>query len=271
MFGSTSQKPGGFSFGAPSAGLNNTTTSTPGTSFNFGGASSNNNNNNSNTAAPAPALGKSSGFSFGNSSNTQSTGATQGSGFSFGKPATATQPATSGFSFGNNNTTNNGTSTSKPSLFGNSATNPSFNSSAGLGFAQNNFLQSQQQQQGTNTSPYSVNMENLANMAMPKSLTRASTQDELKLKRKRACSVSSQAEKQEPVSLVGRIVSSFKEPSKYTFNSVRGLFSSSKKSPQEYDHNAHKSNELEEQLKHYSSHLGLNIPRKPAAKSVFSS
>ena len=268
MFGSTSQKPGGFSFGAPSAGLNNTTTSTPGTSFNFGGASSNNNNN-SNTAAPAPALGKSSGFSFGNSSNTQSTGATQGSGFSFGKPATATQPATSGFSFGNNNTTNNGTSTSKPSLFGNSATNPSFNSSAGLGFAQNNFLQSQQQQQGTNTSPYNVNMENLANMAMPKSLTRASTQDELKLKRKRACSVSSQAEKQEPVSLVGRIVSSFKEPSKYTFNSVRGLFSSSKKSPQEYDHNAHKSNELEEQLKHYSSHLGLNIPRKPAAKSEY--
>lgn len=279
MFGQAQQKPAGFSFGAPSTAPTNNT-STP--SFNF---SSNNNNN----TASVNALNKPSGFSFGNPTNTTSnlfsannstSTAPKLGGFSLNTPAkpttsgfsfenTGPSSSSSGFSFANKPITTPSLNTSsfgaKPSLFGNSSTNPSFcNTMNNLTFNQNE--QVQQQQQITNPSSYGVDFAKFSAEEMPKSLTSASD-DSTKLKRKRSTSVSSTNNNaSHNNSLVGRIVDTFKVPSKYSIENIYGLFTSNK-------HNNNSKNICSDdsslQLQKYSASIGMDIPRVPASKSEY--
>lgn len=262
MFGLSSQKPGGFAFGLSS----NTSNSTP--SLNF---SNNNNNNNNSTNTNKP-----TGFSFGNASNTQSATTTSSNlgGFSFNKPAqplgTSNTTTNNSFNFGNSNNNANKNITSKPSLFGNSSTNPAFGDSlSGLGM---NFGQSSQT---ATQSPYGINFNQLANTEMPKSLTHSLSEDNsIKLKRKRTYSDSSSIENENKnrksnknVSLIGRIVDTFKTPSKYSIEDMRGLFSSTKKITK--SNKDSKNDIIRSQFDNYSKSLGLDIPRIPASKSEY--
>lgn len=274
MFGLSSQKPGGFSFG------NSSTTSNSTPSLNFS-----NNNNNNNTISTN--TNKPTGFSFGNTSNTQSATTTSSNlgNFSFNKPTqpintlgTSNTTTNNGLNFGNSNNNANNNTTSKPSLFGNSSTNPAFGGSlSGLGM---NFGQSQSQSQSqpsqtTTQSPYGVDFNQLANTEMPKSLTRSSTEDNsIKLKRKRTYSDSSSNEDRnknrdsnQNVSLIGRIVDTFKTPSKYSIEDMRGLFSSTKRLIKKKTDP--KNDIVRSQFDNYSKSLGLDIPRIPASKSEY--
>jgi hypothetical protein len=268
MFGSASQKPSGFSFGASNnAPVNNM--STP--SFNF---SSNNNNTATNNT-----LNKQSGFSFGNttatqnnmfSDNTSSANAPKLGGFTI-NPTTQptntglTASGNSGFSFGKNQSNPTGLSlntTSKPSLFGNSFNNPSFgNPTEGFGFGQQ---QQQQQQQIANPSPYGVDFAKFSTTEMPASLTSASA-DTSKLKRRRRSSVSSLNENTKNDSLVGRIIDTFKTPSKYSIEDVRGLFTSTKN----MSNNRNPNDKANLELNKYSTSAIVNIGRTPATKSEY--
>lgn len=231
---------------------------------------------------------KPSGFSFGNTNTNTSSlaGSNSLSGISFNKP---TQPLSSntgtgsGFSFGNTNTATANT-TSKPSLFGNSSTNPAFGnsmSSLGMNFGQSQQVQPQQQQQvpPANSLPYGVNFSQLSNVEMPKPLTTASSDDAtLKLKRKRSNSDSSFAKENsngKNISLVGRIVDTFKVPSKYSLENVRGLFTSTKNiinSKNNDDNNNAKdthNNSTRTQFENYSKSLNLDVSKIPASKSEY--
>lgn len=273
MFGSTSQKPGGFSFGAPNNTANNL--STP--SLNFS-----NNNTNSGT--------KPTGFTFGNINNPQQNNSSSGAttslgGFSFNKPAstasTNTNNSNTGFSFGNSNATN-ATPSSKPSLFGNSSTNPAFGSSVsglgmGLGQAQSqpsnqNQMQSITQNSIPNPSPYGINFQQNSAMEMPKALTSSSSEDStFKLKRKRTNSESSLAgdkKNSKNISLVGRIVDSFKAPSKYSLESMSGLFTNTRNIAN-YQLNDTGSHGSISQRNTLSASLGFEIPKIPASKSEY--
>ena len=266
MFGSAPQKPGGFSFGATpgtATGINNNQTNT----FGFG-------NNNSNTTPATTTSTQPSGFTFGNNSTTSQSALGTGNSFKggiggglFNKPATST--TSGGLNFGANS--NTGT---KPALFGNSSTNPTFGgASSGLGFAQNTLQPSQQQQQQQQqqgmTSLFSNDLNKLNDMEMPKSLTNAPSDDmNLKLKRKRTNSGSKPNEHKNEPSLVGKLVETFKTPSKYSIENFRGLFTND---------NIHKNNTvntktgkgINEQIKEYSSKLGLDSPQLPASKSEY--
>ena len=268
MFGAASQKPGGFSFGAS----NNTTNNMSTPPLNFS-------NNNSTNSGAKPA-----GFSFGNTSNNQQTSLNAGTTSNLGenafnKPAPALNfnNTNSGFSFGNNATTANST---KPSLFGNSSTNPAFGGTlSGLGLGQSqsqpqpqsNIMQLGAQNTTHNASPYGINFMQNSTAEMPKALTSSSSEDNaFKLKRKRTNSESSSTgeKKDKNISLVGRIVDSFKTPSKYSVESMSGLFTSTRKlannQPVQQGVNKSKS-----QLTNYSASLGLEIPKIPASKSEY--
>lgn len=276
MFGAASQKPGGFTFGASNNSTNNKFT--PSLDFS---------SNNSTTSGAKPAS-----FSFGNSGNTQQTGLNVGTtsnsgGNTFSKPAPALNfnNNNSGFSFGNNNATSS--NPTKPSLFGNSSTNPAFGGTMpGLGLVQTQSqpqpqpqlqVQSNMTQMGAqntthNSSPYGINFMQNSTAAMPKALTSSLSEDStIKLKRKRTNSESSSiGEKKDnrSVSLVGRIVDSFKTPSKYSVESMSGLFSSTRN----LAHNQSVQqgvNNSESQAMNYSTWLGLDIPKIPASKSEY--
>lgn len=180
------------------------------------------------------------------------------------------QPTTSntGFSFGNNNSSQGiGASGSKPSLFGNSSTNPSFGGGLnGLGFAQSAqpLQQQQQQQQVSNPSPYGVDFAKFNAAEMPKSLTSASPDETLKLKRKRANSATSTNAEEKSTSLIGRIVDTFKTPSAHSLEDIRGLFTTSRgRTPCKND------SDKNSQLEDYSNSVGLAMQRMPAAKSEY--
>lgn len=237
MFGSTSQNTGGGLFGAGSAP---TTNATP--ALNFG--NTNNTANNTN--------GTTSGFSFGNNTTT----ASKPSGFSFGTGNT-TAPATNSL-FGNN-TAQSTTTAPQTSLFGNSSTNPSFgNTASGLGVPQNG--QTSMFQQAQNNDPEQAKF--LA-AEMPKSLTSAPSEDLIRVKRKRSSSNVSINSKSEDVnSTNGRNLDTYKRPSKYSLESMRGLFTSNGGKIQS-------SKKTDTKVDSYSQSLGLDISRIPSSQSEY--
>lgn len=225
MFGSASQK-AAFSFGnssnnsgagsnsTPTFNSSNSSTNKPG-NFSFGSS-----NVNANTLAPSSTLG----FSL-NSNNANKPTLSSSNSFSLNKTATNTAGGLStGFNFGNNNNSSNllaSTSNNKPALFGNSSTNPIFgNNSSNMGLVQTQL----QQQNQNNSTPYGFDLAKLASTEMPAPITTESSDPSLKRKRSKSVSET----KGESSSLVGHLVDSFKAPSKYSIESVRGLFTSTR-------------------------------------------
>lgn len=250
MFGSAAQKSGPFSFGSANNNSSANSTSTPSLNFST-------NNNASNPTKPSGftlggntgSIGSqsslfgsnlssnnvaSNGFTSGNNNNATTPSST---GFGFGSKqttSTVTAPTTASFSFGSkqNGTGTTplsgvlGANTNKPSLFGNSVTNPSFGSTnIGFGAAQQP-QNTPMNQQTTNSSPYGFDINKFSQVEMPKPLTSAASVDEnSKLKRKRSDSLETPKENH---SLVGRIVDTFRVPTRQSIENVRGLFSSAK-------------------------------------------
>lgn len=243
MFGSTSQKPGGFSFGGNANSATNT--STP--SFSFG-TTNNNAISNTNTAFNNTKSNpdKPSGFSFGGNTSAQS----KPTGFAFSNNTT-----NSGLSLGNgtasqnsffNNTSSNGTQSnsqssvtaSKPQLFGNSVTNPLFaNTTSTLGFGQNT--------------------QDLSKIQMPKPLTSATFVDDKK--RRRSSSTGSFTKDDKKVPSVSVNVDKVKTPSKFSLESMRGLFSSKNKTNEKTNTDAEK----------YSLSLAFDIDHNPSRQSEY--
>lgn len=253
MFGSASQTPGGFSFGGNSAPTGNT--SAP--SLNF--ATTNNNVPNSGSGisfgSNTMSQNKPLGFSFGNNTATASIGG----GFSFNKPAQPTSfgSVTSDSVLGNSKPLES-TLPAKASLFGNSSTNPLFgNTNSGLGFGQTS--QSLQQPQYT---PYG-NLSNFQAAEMPKSLTLPPSAEQLKKRRRSSSSSSLLMDDRKTPSLIARVVDNFKKPSKYSLESMRGLFTSKE------DITSQNITDSQSRLENYSQSLCLDVTRIPASQSEY--
>lgn len=250
MFGSSSQKPGGFSF----PGNANTTGNTSTPAFSFG--TSNNNAASSNTSMSFGNNNtKPSGFSFGSNTTMQSNPTdfslktnTTNPGLSLSNgQSSQTNGISSGVLFGNSQPSN---TVSKPSLFGNSSTNPSFgNTASALGIGQN----AQQSQNST--------FGDFSKLEMPKSLTSAPSID-IK-KRRRSSSAGSFKDDRKTPSLPHSIPDTIKSPSKFSIESMRGLFTSRNKTNEKIN------KETQSKVDSYSLSLGLDVDRIPSAQNEY--